>query len=298
MSKLKEVMHLFGLSLILFLVSCNHPKDSKQVVDSSFWDSGEIDLRKSKKTLAADQSDVGQMDYALFLYVFENKNPQRDAEIKAITDKLIAKVKKNYLENLGAFSELLFSKWDSFDGSDESIINIMRIVSVCGMVNTQSAFYAIPCAIIKKRPVLLKATEPYFGSSYDNFVPRCGLEYKRGTVPTFPKEAVDHYRKILSKETHEAFESVGSIKFAIWGFLDNIYAQMIFNPRNLISEYPETDAHVWKILEQRECKRAFVQAEEKLAKYYENDFGFDTRTSKLTARHALMLLVPNASIYE
>jgi hypothetical protein len=262
-------------------------------INSEFWDRCQTQLEKSEQILAIDTSDVGQVDYALFLYVFENKAHSNDAKIKAITDKLIAKAKIKDPDGFG----LLSSERPSFDGSTESMINILRIVSSCGIVNTHPAFYAIPCIIVKKRLELLQATEPYFGGNRDNLLPRCGLEYGRGTVPTFPKAVVNHYREILAKATRKAFESLGSISHTIWGQLNFIYGQIIFNPSSFISENPKIDGYIRKIIETPECQQAFVKAESDLARYYENDFAFDANTSKLIAWRALVMLVPDPGLY-
>jgi hypothetical protein len=280
------------LLITIILVSCSHTTN-KTNIDSEFWNNCETQLEKSKQVLAADSSDVGQMDYALFLYAFESKTSQRDAKIKAITDKLVAKARVKDPDSLG----LLSNERVSFDGSSESMVNILRIVSTCGVANTHSAFYAIPCPIVKKRPALLLATEPYFGGNRDNFLPRCGLEYGRGTVSTFPKAVVNHYRKVVAQKTQKAFDSLGSVRHTIWGHLNSIYGRVIFNPSSFMSGKPKMDGYIRKVMEHPECKQAFVKAESELAKYYENDFGFDAKTSELLVWHALVSLVPDPRPY-
>ncbi|MDR1208523.1 MAG: hypothetical protein LBJ89_04185 [Holosporales bacterium] len=290
--KSRKLLNLSWLLIAVILISCNHiPNKTK--IDPEFWDHCETKLEKSKQILAADLSDVGQMDYALFLYAFESKDPQRDAKIKAITDKLVAKARVKDSDSL----VLLPNDRVSFDGSSESIVNILRIVSACGVVNTHSAFYAIPCAIVKKRPDLLLATEPCFGGNRDNFLPRCGLEYGRGTVSTFPKAVVDHYRKVLIQKTQKAFDLLGSIRHTIWGNLNSIYGLVIFNPSSFMSENPKMDGYIRNIIEHPECRNAFVKAKSELVRYYKNDFGFDAKTSELIARYALVSLVPDPRPY-
>jgi hypothetical protein len=272
--------------LALFLTACNSPHNSDKQLSANFWDNCEIDLRKSEQILAADKSDAGQMDYALFLYVFEDANKQRNLKIKEITDELIAKAKTKDPAGI----KLLNGGKTSFDGSDDSMIKILMIVSGSQVANTHSAFYAIPCIVVKKRPRLLEATESYFGSNRDNFLPRCGLDYGRGTVPTFPKTAVDGYREALAQLSQP---QEGSIRFAIWHHLNSIYAKIIFNPIDLIRIQPTIDEYTQKILDTPKCKMAFIKAESELVKYFKNNFGFDEAKSKSMARHVLLLLVPS-----
>ena len=81
----------------------------------------------------------------------------------------------------------------SYDGSDESLIPTIRLLSGTGVAVTTPRFYDIPCDVLVRRPGLLEATLPMFGSNLDNFLPRSGCG-SRGHIDGFPEEALRTYR--------------------------------------------------------------------------------------------------------
>jgi hypothetical protein len=204
---------------------------------STIWDTCYANPTLAKSVLFEDHSDVGQLDYALFLYAFiQSPNEARNAQVKEITDKLIDKARK--LTDGNQEMQVLFNKGKtSFDGSYKSLVNVMRILSCSGLVNTHASFYAIPCPVVQGRPELLEATMPCFGNSLDERLPRCGLWYGRGSYFCYRRAArflplndIDNYslvlRNLASKLGRTSFDETR---------IKRVYERMIFKRHELFS---------------------------------------------------------------
>jgi hypothetical protein len=179
------------------------PTVKQTATDPSIWNTCYANPSHAKNVLSQDTSDVGQLDYALFLFAFiPSPNKERNAKVKEITDALVAKAKQFTKDQ--PEMQVLFKGKTSFDGSNKSLVSVLRILSCSGLTNTHASFYAIPCPILKGRPELLEAIAPYFGSNLDERLPRCGLWYGRGSdffyrwIARFlPLEDLDNYCKVL-----------------------------------------------------------------------------------------------------
>jgi hypothetical protein len=229
------------------------------------------------------------MDYALFLYAFKRQTPERDATIKQITDRFIAEAK--HKDQIGF--EILNGGKTTFNGSDESMVRILRIVSACGVVKTHSVFYAIPCAVLKKKPCLLEATVSYFGCNRDNFLPRCGLEYGRGTVPNFPLSAVNKYCDVVAAKTSSQVDSLGTIKYGVLCNLANAFARIIFDPGSIEQDDAKLRDDVLAEPKDPEYMAAFSRAKSELVEYFRKEFHYSKSAADKVAKKALRLLHPD-----
>jgi hypothetical protein len=242
---------------MVLLTSCSIQKNtsvqkSEQIVpasastalipDSSVWDTCYANPTQARKILSEDHSDVGQLDYSLFLYAFiQSPNEARNAQVKEITDRLVAKARK--LTEDKPEMQVLFKGKISFDGSYRSLVSVLRILSCSGLVNTHSSFYAIPCPVVQGRPELLEATLPYFGNSLDERLPRCGLWYGRGSGychRRFPSiKAIDNYCKVLQDLS---IKHLGRTNFDE-ARIRRVYERMLFKRHELLSHWaPEFKA--------------------------------------------------------
>jgi len=187
---------------------------------------------------AAEKDPVGKLDYALFLHAFRPQSPDRDGKIKKLqveVDKAsIAAAKKRGDEFLA--EDPTFER-RAYDGTDESLIGSIQLASSSGFVNTTSAFYAIPCAILLARPKLLKATEPMFGGNRDNFLPRAGCGWGRGFVRGFPDAELYNWREITEEADGKFLVNFsGTMRFGL-GAAVNAEAETVrTNPRKLLQD--------------------------------------------------------------
>ncbi len=142
-------------------------------------DGAEAVLRKLEDT-------VGRLDLLLFLHAFRPASPTRDTEITRL---------KSALDKL-ALEETAKAPWEvekrltimiPYDGGDESLIPTIRLLSATRLATTTPPFYAIPCAVLTRRPALLKATEPFPYFSFNKLLPRSGCRWGRGPVVGFPE---------------------------------------------------------------------------------------------------------------
>jgi len=107
---------------------------------------GENPDAAEKPLEAAAQIDVpGKLDWALFLFAFRPASKARDDKIK----KLLAEVEKASRAAAKKSDEEFLLNDESinlraFDGTDESLLGLLRVASSTGAANTTSAFYGIP----------------------------------------------------------------------------------------------------------------------------------------------------------
>ena len=80
-----------------------------------------------------------------------------------------------------------------YDGTDESLVPTLRLLSSTHVVTTYPPYYVIPCAVLVKRPGLLTSTRALFGGNRDNYLPRSGCAWDRGIVEGYPAAAVQSY---------------------------------------------------------------------------------------------------------
>jgi hypothetical protein len=136
---------------------------------------------------ASLQDAVGKLDYALFIHAFRPATETNKAEIIRLLSPLLQQAAKV------SGRETDDANHDSYDGTDESLVPILRRLSGSGVANTMSAFYAIPCAVLLARPALVEAIQAQYFSNRDSFVPRSGCAWGRGQVRGFPDEKVDRF---------------------------------------------------------------------------------------------------------
>jgi hypothetical protein len=210
------------------------PPATSLIPDSSIWDTCYANPTRARKVLSEDHSDVGQLDYALFLYAFiPSPNEKRNAQVKEITDKLVAKARK--LTEGKPEMQVLFKGKTSFDGSYKSLVAVLRILSCSGLINTHASFYTIPCPVAQGRPELLEATLPCFGNSLDERLPRCGLWYGRGSDFCYRYfqaiKDIDNYCRVLKDL---AAKHLGRTNFDE-ARIRYVYARMLFKRHDLFS---------------------------------------------------------------
>ncbi|MDR1551311.1 MAG: hypothetical protein LBS14_01375 [Holosporaceae bacterium] len=251
----------------------------KKNVSESIWDEVYSNPENVRRILAADKSDVGRLDYALFIYAFSRPSSKRNKRIKEITDALVCKA----LAAASNYDKRLFSGKISFDGSYKSLVNILRILSCCGITNTHLMCYVIPSPVLQSKPELLEATKKYLGiNELDNSLPSWGLMYGRGAVMDFPKEEVDNYIKTIKKylKGKDKFHIISDNLHYIYGKIVFDYGCFMF----LKGEYfDDFERHFLNI---SECKAAFENAKVALLKYgrrYKFACGKDRRGAVMDA---------------
>jgi hypothetical protein len=186
----------------------------------------------AERALCAPAGTLGKLDCALFLHAFRSPSPARDERIRRAMAAVDRASVKQGEEGLAVLFDPV-----PYDGSDESLVPSLRKASVAGVAVTHSSFYAIPCAVLERRPALLVATESQFGSNGDNFTPRSGCRWGRGRVAGFPDEELERYRH-LSEEAdgHFYLNHLGTIRFGLASAQAHIVETLRLNPRALLSE--------------------------------------------------------------
>jgi hypothetical protein len=186
----------------------------------------------AERALCAPAGALGMLDCALFLHAFRPPSPARDERIRRAMTAVDRASEKLSSEGLAAIFVSV-----PYDGSGASLVPSLVKASVSGTAITHGAFYAIPCAVLERRPELLAAIEPQFGSSGDNFVPRSGCAWDRGGVPGFPDEELRRYR-ILSEEADGHFydNHHGTMRFGLAGAQAHIIESLKLDPRAQLSK--------------------------------------------------------------
>ena len=235
---------------------------------------------------------LGELDYALFLHAFEPQTPARDGTIRALQADLQKKVMalSHHVDDFPP---------TPYDGTDASLLNIIRLASVNGVVNSESAFYAIPCTILGARPALLAATGSHYGSTMDNFMPRSGCDSRwerGGTIRGFPTRAVDAYEH-ASTEADGNFIATGqgTIIFGLAADQNAAKQRMKLDPQSFGYPFPDFDYpyQVWGytslnnyIVSQR-LRKLYIAAHDQLAAYYRKHMKLDDSDSNRAAKAAL-----------
>src|SRR5579875_905744 len=240
---------------------------------------------------------LGELDYALFLHPLEPETPTRDATIRELLAKLVKTIKARPYPGPSDVSP------ESYDGTDTSLVNTIRLASVSGAATSESSFYAIPCAIVIARPGLLAATGMYFGSNMDNFMPRSGCQWGRGKPPPgYPGKAVDAFENASTAADGNFLATFGGTM--VYGFeaaQATVDAKMRVDPRWFLEPRPGGPAdmqnpyQVWgytrlnNYATSLRLRKLYSAAREKLAAYYEKEMRLDRADSRQAAKVALFL---------
>jgi len=166
------------------------------------------DLARPVLEAAARTDALGTLDYALFLYAFDPDGAPRNAQIGTLLNRLVglAKPEDEPPPPLAGAGPV----------DPERLVDVIRFASESSIANSDSAFYAIPCAILLARPELLAAIEPYYGSNRDNFLPRSGCAWGRGAIDGFPEQEVRAYLEASEAADGDFIDNFdGSMKFGL-----------------------------------------------------------------------------------
>ncbi|MDC3954896.1 ankyrin repeat domain-containing protein [Polyangium jinanense] len=226
------------------------PKETPAAADPAVpaepWDRGDAIVFMGEKPDAAEKpleaaskkDAVGKLDYALFLHAFRPQSAARDAKIKKLLGEVEkasrAAAKKNQDEVVLEDSSIDLR---AYDGTDESLLGILRVASSTEAANTTSAFYAIPCAVLLARPKILEATTPLFGGNRDNFLPRSGCAWGRGFVRGFPdRELAAYTEATVEADGNFYVNHGGTMRFALAAALKQREETMRVAPKEFLDK--------------------------------------------------------------
>lgn len=246
---------------------------------------------------------LGELDYALFLHAFEPRTPARDATIRALQADLQKRVETLPHGTTGIHD----FQPTPYDGTDASLLDIIRLTSLNGVANSESAFYAIPCAVLVARPALIAATNAEWGSNMDNFMPRSGCQWGRGgTISGFPSSAVDAFEAASTEADGNFIGSFqGSMVYGFEATQNATNQQMQLNPRFFLNPNPlpfgyppasfDYPYQVWgytslnNYLVSQHLRTLYLAAHNQLAAYYRRHMQLDHADSEQAAKVALFL---------
>jgi hypothetical protein len=187
---------------------------------------------------AAKTSTTARLDYVLFLHAFRPASKARDKKIK----KLLGEIQKASVAAAKKSDDEYFAQEDpgdltGYDGTDDSLLGILRYASESGAAQTEPAFYAIPCAVLLARPKLLEATSSQYGGNRDNFLPRSGCSWGRGFLRGFPSQELAAYSK-ASEEADGNFymNRRGTLRFALAAALQVKGERLRLDPKSFLDE--------------------------------------------------------------
>ena len=181
---------LFGFTCAFLLAG--HTKSYSWYKPSNAHEAAIVRLMTDPDSVEAELSNAPtgteKLDYILYLHAFHSQTPARDAKIRDLLSELTGLVaaKGDY------FGKEDF-KIHPYDGTDDSLIPSIQASSLSGVAEFDNPVYTIPCAVLRKRPSLLGAITPYFGSSGDEALPYPGCG-ERGSITSFPDRTVSAYR--------------------------------------------------------------------------------------------------------
>jgi hypothetical protein len=132
----------------------------------------------AEAVLATAATPTQKLDYALFLHAIRPAGPDNMARITALLREVNAATRDG-------------TETPAYDGSDASLIPLLRKASLAELDG--QAYYVVPCAVMLARPGLLPVLDPQFGGNRDNFLPRSGCAWGRGSARGFPAAAVEAY---------------------------------------------------------------------------------------------------------
>jgi hypothetical protein len=166
---------------------------------------------EAEKILRQASGPTEELDYALFLHAYRPHTAKMKDDVLRLTgDVRTAIAAKGDFWGKGEIGDIV-----PYDGTDGSLIPLIQAASVSGAGQTISAFYAIPCGVLQKRPGLLDATRPLYGGNGDNFVPRSGCGYSRGTTPGYPEKLIAAYTDLADRADGCISCNPGTIRFEL-----------------------------------------------------------------------------------
>jgi ankyrin repeat protein len=180
-------------------------------------------------------STLERLDYALFLHAFRPPSPERDEKIRALLEPVNHAIDE--IVSKGERPPLWRPDLVPYDGTDASLIPTIVAASVWDIAITRSAFYAIPCGVLEKRPGLIAATTPLFGGNMDNFVPRSGCQWGRGRLEGFPGAEIRAYLTAAS-EADKLATYRGTIVYSLYAGRDLDLARLALTPRVFVGDKP------------------------------------------------------------
>lgn len=188
------------------------------------------DPRAAEAAMRRTGGPVEQLDLLLFLHAFKPEKHDEIAKIKTVLDGTARQDTHRFPRMVSAIGEP-----KNYDGSDESLVATI----VHADANTASAFYGIPCAVLVRRPGLLKATEPLFGGNMDNFLPRSGCQWGRGEVDGYPQATVGAYLNATSLADGDFLRQPGTIRYTHASMQNLVLQTAMLSPGALAPVSPE-----------------------------------------------------------
>lgn len=275
----------------------------------------EMDMHPQQAALILEHDShvdaQGELDYVLFLHIFEPQTPTRDATIRALQSDLYKKA----MASPGKVDDFPLTP---YDGSDDSLLNIIRLVSEAGITN--SSDYDIPCAFLTARPVLIASTQPYYGSNRDNFMPRSGCSQSDYARMGFPAKAVATFETASTQADGNFIDTFqGTMVYGFEAGQNAVNTSMRTNPQAISSstnDYPSPSFdypyQVWgytslnNYVVSLRIRKLYLTAHDQLAKYYQKHMQLNRADSEQAAKFALFLAtfggncggdVPAVSLY-
>ncbi|MDI1447614.1 ankyrin repeat domain-containing protein [Polyangium sp. 6x1] len=273
--------------------------------DAAIWFMGDKPDAAEKPLEAASKKDVvGKLDYALFLHAFRPQSAARDAKIKKLLGDVEkasrAAAKKHEDEFLLSDSSIDLR---AYDGTDESLLGILRVASSSEGATTTSSFYGIPCAVLLARPKLLESTTPLFGGNRDNFLPRSGCSWGRGFVRGFPDRELNAYTSATEDaDGHFYLNYGGTGRFGLAAALKLQEQTLLIDPKKFLDRPAPAMApyETWSYMtpESRvmfeNLSRLAEDLEKKLVVHYQTR-GLDEKQAKHVAHVGLFEVVWGAA---
>ena len=207
-------MHRFVLIIVVALLT-GLPVQAQ----SGAWEKAINNMARdpdaAEAVLRGADDSVARLDLLLFLHAFRPAGENRDIEIRNLKGRIDKAALEAEHDDKWLFK--IVGAPLPYDGSDESLIATI----ILAKADPLAAYYAIPCAVLVRRPGLLEATQPLFGSSRDNFLPRSGCQWGRGTVEGYPEAVVRNYLAMTELADGDFIENHrGTIRYAHMGALN------------------------------------------------------------------------------
>ena len=181
----------------------------------------------AEKALSMGRLPVEKLDYALFLHAYRPHTKANRAHVETLlTDMKNAIAAEGDYWGKGSIGEPQF-----YNGSDASLIAVIRAVALTGAGGSASTNYVIPCGVLQKRPALLEATEPMFGGSGDMSVPQSGCKEGLGSVAGFPDKLVQTYMALADRADGCIGCGTGTIRYTLTAQVTVMQERMRLDPR-------------------------------------------------------------------
>lgn len=250
----------------------------------------------------AQMNMLGKLDYLLFLHAFEPETKARNTTIRRLQAALYKKAKSSP-------RRVFDFPLTPYNGSDASLVSTIQMASETGVAITG---YTIPCAILLAHPVLLDATDSYYGSNRDNFMPRSGCLSGYGGHPPaeFPEQAISTFETAATKADGNFLATMdGSMVYGLIARQKSTYSSVQLDPHFFLQprkySYPSAPFdypyQVWgytslhNYVVSLHVRKLYRAAHSKLAKYYQKQMGLTPTKSRLAAKRGLFALVFGAS---